>query len=125
MYVALMACEVLQHLRAMANSVIAVGKEEENEGEQEMRSTKIAIQLVLPVLILGLVSIAFGQAANSPSQSRETNKTTQTRTVSDSEQIKIEGIVTKRDGNVLTLVGSDQKETVVVFTPETKFKLVR
>ena len=90
-----------------------------------MRTSKTAIQLVLPALILALVSVAFGQAATAPNQSQDTTTTTRTRSVADREQFKIEGIVTRRDGNVLTLVGSDQKQTVVVFTPETRFKLVR
>jgi outer membrane protein OmpA-like peptidoglycan-associated protein len=90
-----------------------------------MRTSKTAIQLVVPALILALVSVAFGQTATKPNQSQDTTTTNRTRSVADREQFKFEGIVTKRDGNVLTLVGSDQKETVVVFTPETKFKLVR
>lgn len=90
-----------------------------------MRNSRTIIQLTLPALILVLVSLAFGQAVNVPDQSPETNKATQTRTATDGEQIKIEGIVTKRDGNVLTIRGSDQKETVVAFTVATDFKLVR
>ena len=90
-----------------------------------MRSSKTAIQLILPALILVLASVAFGQAVNVPDQLPGTNKTTQTRTAAEGEQIKIEGIVTKRDGNVLTLRGSDQKETAVAFTAATDFKLVR
>ena len=79
-----------------------------------MRNSKIAIQLVLPAVILILVSVAFGQTATAP------NNSTGTRA-----QIKLEGIVTKRDGNVLTLRGSDQKDTAVVLTPETDVKIVR
>ena len=89
-----------------------------------MRSSKTAIQLILPGLILVLVSVAFGQTATAPNQSPDTTTTARTRSVAD-EQFKIEGIVTKQDGNVLTLRESDQKETAVVFTPETDFKLVR
>ena len=89
-----------------------------------MRSSKTAIQLVLPALILLLVSVALGQTANAPDQSQDTNDTTRTRTVADREQFIIEDIVTKSDGNVLTLRGLDQKETAV-FIPETDINLVR
>ena len=90
-----------------------------------MRSSRTAIQLILPGLILVLVSVAFGQTATAPNQSHDTTTTSRTRSVADREQFKIEGIVTKLDGNVLTLRGSDQKETAVVFTAKTDFKLVR
>ena len=90
-----------------------------------MRSSKTAIQLILPALILALVNVAFGQATTPPNQSQDKTTTTRTHSPADRKQSRIEGIVTKRDGNVLTLVGSDQKQTIVVFTPETKFKLVR
>jgi len=90
-----------------------------------MRSSKTAIQLILPALILVLVSVAFGQTETAPTQSQDTTTSTRTRSVVDREQFKTEGIVTKLDGNVLTLRGPDQKETAVVFTPETEFKLVR
>lgn len=90
-----------------------------------MRSSKTTIQLILPALILVLVSVAFGQDATAPKQSQQTTSNARTRSVPDPEQFKIEGIVAKVDGNVLTLRRTDQKETVVVFTPETDFKLVR
>ncbi|HEV2827705.1 MAG TPA: OmpA family protein [Pyrinomonadaceae bacterium] len=90
-----------------------------------MRSSKTAIQLILPALILVLVSVAFGQDATAPKQSRDTTSNARTRSVPDREQFKIEGIVAKLDGNVLMLRRTDQKETAVVFTPETDFKLVR
>jgi OmpA-OmpF porin, OOP family len=90
-----------------------------------MRNSRTIIQLTFPALILVLVSVAFGQAVNVPDQSPETNQATRTRTATDGEQIRIEGIVTKREGNVLTLRGSDQRETVVAFTVATDFKLVR
>ena len=83
-----------------------------------MRTSKTAIQFVLPASILTLVSVAFGQTATAPNQSPDTTTATRTRSVADREKFKIEGIVTKRDGSVLTLRRSDQKETVVVFTPE-------
>ena len=83
-----------------------------------MRTSKTIIQLILPALILALVSVAFGQAHDSANPPR-------TRTVADREQFKIEGIVAKQDGRVLTLRGADQKETAVAFTAETNFKLVR
>lgn len=88
-----------------------------------MRSSKTAIQLILPALILALVSVAFG--ATAPHQSQDTTTTLRTRSAADREQFKIEGIVTKQDGNMLTLRGSDQKETAVIFTAKTDFKLVR
>ena len=66
-----------------------------------MRSSKTAIQLILPALILALVSVAFGQTETAPNQSQDTNTTTRTRSVADREQLKIEGIVTKLDGKVL------------------------
>ena len=86
-----------------------------------MRSSKPAIQLVLPVLILVLVSVAFGRASTAANQSEDTSHTTR----ANREELKIEGIVTKREGNVFTLVGSDQKETAVILTAETKIRIDR
>jgi outer membrane protein OmpA-like peptidoglycan-associated protein len=90
-----------------------------------MRTSRTIIQLILPALILALVSVAFGQTPNAANQSDNSSNATQTRKPADREQFKIEGIVTKRDGNVVTLVGPDQKETAVILTAGTKVRIDR
>jgi OmpA-OmpF porin, OOP family len=90
-----------------------------------MRNSKTAIQLVVPAMILAVVSVGFGQTANAPNQSADQTTTTGTRSSEDRQRFKIEGIVTKRDGNVLTLRELDQKETDIVLLPETDVRIVR
>jgi len=90
-----------------------------------MRSSNTPIQLVALSFVLALSSAVFAQDSNASSQPLGASSTSQTRTVTDRQQLKIEGIVTRRNADTFTLRGSDGTETVVVLTEKTSVKTVR
>src|SRR5882762_9115861 len=90
-----------------------------------MRSSNTPIQLVALSFVLALSSAVFAQDSNASSQPLGASSTSQTRTVTDRQQLKIEGIVTRRNADTITLRGSDSTETVVVLTEKTSVKTVR
>src|ERR1700755_2991848 len=90
-----------------------------------MRSNKRSIQLIVLAFALALSGAVFGQDGNASSQPQGAGDTTQTRTVGEGQQLKIEGIVVKRDADTFTLRGPDGTETVVALTDKTSVKTVR
>jgi len=90
-----------------------------------MRSSKTVIQLIALTFALALSGVAYGQDGNAPGRSEGTSNTTQTHAVGDGQQLKIEGIVIKRDADTFTLHGSDGTDTVVALTDKTSVKTVR
>jgi len=93
--------------------------------EQQMRSSKRSIQLIVLAFTLVLSGAVYGQDGNASGQAQGAGDTTQTRTVGEGQQLKIEGIVVKRDADTFTLRGPDGAETVVVLTDKTSVKTVR
>lgn len=80
--------------------------------------------LLAPALILLWTSATFAQVtATRPRQTSE--KSVRTRTVSEGQEMKISGIVTKRDSDAFTLREPDGTETVVALTDTTSVKTVR
>src|SRR4051812_23006168 len=90
-----------------------------------MRNSKTVIQLIVFTFALALSGAVYGQDGNASSQPQGAGDTTQTRTVGEGQQLKIEGIVVKRDADTFTLHGSDGTDTVVALTDKTSVKTVR
>lgn len=90
-----------------------------------MRSSKTVIQLIALTFALALSAVAYGQDGNASGQSQGASSATQTRAVGDGQQLKIEGIVIKRDADTFTLRGPDGTDTVVALTDKTSVKTVR
>src|SRR6266480_2930848 len=89
-----------------------------------MRSSNTQIHSIAFALMLCLSGAAFGQDSNASSQPQGANNTTQTRTVTDGQQLKIEGIVVKRNADTFTLSESNGAETEVVLTDKTSVKTI-
>jgi outer membrane protein OmpA-like peptidoglycan-associated protein len=90
-----------------------------------MRNSKTVIQLIVFTFALALSGAVYGQDGNASSQPQGAGDTTQTRIIGEGQQLKIEGIVVKRNPDTFTLRGSDGAETVVVLTDKTSVKTVR
>jgi outer membrane protein OmpA-like peptidoglycan-associated protein len=90
-----------------------------------MRSNKRSIQLIVLAFALALSGAVYGQDGNASSQPQGAGDTTQTRVIGEGQQLKIEGIVVKRNPDTFTLRGSDGTETVVALTDKTSVKTVR
>jgi len=90
-----------------------------------MRSGNIQIQSIAFALVLCLSGAVLGQNSNASSQPQSASNTAQTRTLSDGQQLKIEGIVIKRNADTFTLHEADGTETEVVLTDKTSIKIVR
>src|ERR1700749_3117080 len=93
--------------------------------EQQMRSSKTVIQLIALTFALALSAVAYGQDGSASGQSQGASSATQLHTVGNGQQLKIEGIVIKRDADTFTLRGPDGTETVVALTDKTSVKTVR
>ena len=89
-----------------------------------MRSSNTQIHSIAFALMLCLSGAAFGQDSNASSEPQSANNTTQTRTVTDGQQLKIEGIVVKRNADTFTLRESNGAETKVVLTDKTSVKTI-
>lgn len=90
-----------------------------------MRSSKAVVQLIALTFALALSAVAYGQEGSASGQSQGAISATQLHTVGDGQQLKIEGIVVKRDADTFTLHGSDGTDTVVALTDKTSVKTVR
>jgi OmpA-OmpF porin, OOP family len=90
-----------------------------------MRSSKRPIQLIVLACVLALAGVVFGQDGNASDQPQGANKITQQRTGGDGQQLKIEGIVIKRNADTFALRGPDGTDTVVALTDKTSVKTVR
>ena len=90
-----------------------------------MRNSKTVIQLTALTFALALSVVAYGQDGSASGQSQGASSATQLHTVGDGQQLKIEGIVVKRDADTFTLHGSDGTDTVVALTDKTSVKTVR
>jgi outer membrane protein OmpA-like peptidoglycan-associated protein len=90
-----------------------------------MKSNKTQIQLIAVAFALALTGPVFGQSSNASSQPQVVSTTDQLRTVGAGQQVKIEGIVIKRDPDTFRLRRSDGGETIVVLTDKTKVKTER
>ena len=75
-----------------------------------MRRRITTKQLIAVVFTLAISSAVFGQ---------------DTKTISDGQKLKVEGIVTERRDDAFTLRASDGSETSVVLTDQTSIKTVR
>jgi outer membrane protein OmpA-like peptidoglycan-associated protein len=83
------------------------------------------IHLIVLALALVLSGAVFGQDSSASSQPQDTSSTSQTRAVGEGQQLKIEGIVIKRNADTFTLRGADGMETVVLLTDRASVKTVR
>ena len=90
-----------------------------------MRRSKIKIQLIGFALALAWSNAVFGQDGNTSSQPQGASNIALTRIVGKGRELKIEGIVIKRNADAFTMRESDGTETIVVLTDKTRVRMVR
>src|SRR4030095_4869447 len=89
-----------------------------------MKISKCIFQLLALAFILSVASATFAQ--DSSTRRRETSiNSANARSVPDGQQLKISGIVIKRDSDAFTLREPDGTETIVALTDTTSVKTVR
>lgn len=89
-----------------------------------MKISKFVFQLLALAFILSFASATF--AKDSSTRERQTSiNSVNARSVTDGQELKISGIVIKRDSDSFTLREPDGTETVVALTNTTSVKTVR
>src|SRR5215813_12084481 len=89
-----------------------------------MKSRKKQIHLIGLVLVLALSGAAFGQDGILL-EPLTTSDTGATRTISDGQKLKTEGIVVARNAETFSIREADGTQTVVLVTDKTNIKTVR
>lgn len=89
-----------------------------------MKISKFVFQLLALAFILSFASATFAQ--DSSTHERQTSiNSVNARSVTEGQELKISGIVIKRDSDAFTLREPDGRETVVALTDNTSIKTVR
>ncbi len=88
-----------------------------------MKTSKI-FQLLALAFILSFASATFAEDSSTPER-RSSIDSISARSVPDGQELKISGIVIKRDADSFTLREPDGTETVVALTDTTRVKTVR
>jgi OOP family OmpA-OmpF porin len=89
-----------------------------------MKRSKFVFQLLALAFILTFASATFAQDSSTHERQTSTNSVN-ARSVSDGQELKISGIVIRRDSDSFTLREPDGAETVVALTDTTSVKTVR
>src|SRR5215813_7098742 len=90
-----------------------------------MKSRKKQIHLIGLVLVLALSGAVFGQDGLLLNGPLITSDTGATRTISDGQKLKTEGIVVARNAETFAMRGADGTQTIVLVTDKTNIKTVR
>lgn len=90
-----------------------------------MRRSRTKIQLIALALALALSGAVFGQVSSTSSQPQGASDVSTTRIVGKGRDLKIEGIVIKRNADAFTMRESDGTETIVVLTDKTSIRMIR
>ena len=90
-----------------------------------MKSRKKQIHLIGVVLVLALSGAVFGQDGLLLTEPLITSDTGATRTISDGQKLKTEGIVIARNAETFSIRETDGTQTVVLVTDKTNIKTVR